>query len=504
MDTENGTNPAADAPQGDDAQASDAPKKRRTGLLIVGVALVAVVTMGITALLVNILNRMYEAQDPYTKVVELDEGTYDPAVWGQNFPAQYEASLKTAEMGSSPSGHGGSKETAAPGDPRDPRDIVATSRIEEDPRLVVMWDGYPFSKDYRHARGHEYMLTDQRYTLRVLDFDQPGTCLNCHASTVPVMDELGNGDREAGYHAMNQMPYREVTEFAEHPVACIDCHAPDTMELRITRPAFERGYNAYMEYQGVEGYDVNRDATHQEMRTFVCAQCHVEYYFRSDNKELIFPWDNGMDIDDIFQTTKDNGHVDFVHARTGAEITKAQHPEFDMFWTQSVHATNGVSCADCHMPYQRDGARKLTDHHIGSPLMDVNASCLTCHTNTEEEMINQVINIQDEFIRSRDVAFDALVQLINALEAAINEGQTDEATLDAARAFQDKASFYLDYVYSENSYGFHAPAYAQRILNDSLDASRKGMLVLNGVDPETFEPSDVSQQNREVAKTRDN
>lgn len=498
METDNDT--TAEQP----SEAQTPKKSNRTGWIIGGVVVIALVTMGITALLANIINRMYEAQEPFTKVVEVDETTYDPAIWGQNFPEQYEASLETREMGLSPTGHGGSRPVPGRDDGTDPRDEIASSRIEEDPRLVTMWDGYAFAIDYRHARGHDYMLEDQRLTLRVLERDQPGTCLNCHASTVPVMDELGNGDRDEGFAIMNQMPYREVTEFAEHPVACIDCHDPQTMELRITRPAFERGIAKLKAHEGIEDYDVNRDATHQEMRSFVCGQCHVEYYFRDDTKELIFPWQNGLDIDDIFQSTKESGHVDFVHARTGAEITKAQHPEFDIFWSNSVHAANGVSCVDCHMPYEREGARKVTNHKITSPMFDVNTSCLNCHSATEEEMLDRVINIQDEFHRTRDVAFDSLVLLIDQLEAAVNDGTADEAAIQAAREYQDKASFYLDYVYSENSYGFHAPAYIQRIIADSLDASRKGQLVLQGVDPSTFEPSSVTTDNRELAESRGN
>lgn len=476
-------------------------KNRRLAIIIAAIAITAVVTAGITALLANVIQRMGEARSPYTKVVELDESVVDPAVWGQNFPLQYESYLRTSQMG--PTVHGGSTEERREATETDPRTVISTSRLEDDPRLKDMWAGYPFSVDYRHARGHSYMLEDQRYTLRVLDFKQPGTCLNCHASTVKVMDELGNGDREAGFAAMNKMPYNEVTKLAEHPVACIDCHDPETMELRITRPAFERGIAAYMKTKGVENYDVNRDATRQEMRSFVCGQCHVEYYFEGDTKELIFPWSKGLDLNEIWEYYKEDGHIDFTHKTTGAKVVKAQHPEFDIFWSNSVHAANGVSCADCHMPYVRDGARKVTDHHIQSPMLAVNQSCLTCHHASEQEMKDRVVKIQDQFISTRDQAFDSLVALIRDLEKAQTDG-TPAAALDAAREYQNKASFYLDYVYSENSYGFHAPAYIQRILADSLDASRKGQLVLQGVDPASFSPSEVSVENEKAAKERGN
>lgn len=477
------------------------PKKRRrtVGLVIAAIALTAVVTAGITALLANIIERQEEAGDSFAKVVDLDDTIADPAVWGQNFPAQYESYLRTSEMTATV--HAGSVEEERAASETDPRTIVSTSRIEEDPRLKEMWDGYPFSVDYRHARGHAYMLEDQRYTLRVQNFKQPGACLNCHASTVTIMDELGDGDREAGFQKMNQMSYADVTQLAEHPVACIDCHDPETMELRITRPAFEKGITALKKSEGVEDYDVNRDATRQEMRSYVCAQCHVEYYFEKETKELTFPWTKGLDIDDIWEYYEEDGHKDFTHATTGAEIVKAQHPEFDI-WSQSVHADNGVSCADCHMPYEAEGAKKVTNHQIQSPMLNVNASCMTCHHSSEEEMKDRVVKIQDQFIGTRDQAFDALVQLIDALEKAQTDG-TPAETLDAAREFQNKASFYLDYVYSENSYGFHAPAYIERILADSLDASRKGQLVLSGVDPATLGPSEITEANKQKSEERE-
>lgn len=485
----------------EEPQATPEKRKRNRwiGILIVAIAITAVVTAGITALLANVIERMGEASDSFTKVVELDDTVVDPAVWGQNFPAQYQSFLRTQEMVATT--HAGSVAEERTPTATDPRTVISTSRLEEDPRLKDMWAGYPFSVDYRHARGHEYMLEDQRYTLRVTEFNQPGTCLNCHASTVALMNELGDGDRDAGFEAMNQMAYTDVTKLVEHPVACIDCHDPETMELRITRPAFERGIAALKASEGVEDYDVNRDATRQEMRSFVCGQCHVEYYFEKDTKELVFPWTKGLDIDQIWEYYLEDGHKDFEHATTGAQVVKAQHPEFDIFWSNSVHAANGVSCADCHMPYEAEGARKVTSHHIQSPLLAVNSSCMTCHHTSEEEMTQRVVGIQDQFIGTRDVAFDSLVALIRALETAQTDGTPAEA-IEQAREFQNKASFYLDYVYSENSYGFHAPAYIQRILADSLDASRKGQLVLSGVDVTTLEPSDISAENEKKSEER--
>jgi nitrite reductase (cytochrome c-552) len=109
---------------------------------------------------------------------------------------------------------------------------------------------------------------------------QPGTCINCHASMYVAYKKLGNGDLIKGFEAINKMPYDEARKNVDHPVACIDCHDPKTMQLRVTRPGFMEGMKALKASQGVKDYDVNRDATRQEMRAFVCGQCHVEYYFK--------------------------------------------------------------------------------------------------------------------------------------------------------------------------------------------------------------------------------
>ena len=447
-------------------------------------------TILVTYLLVDIFQKKQEAAVPSGQVVELTEETYDPAVWGENFPGQYEGYLATAEF--TPDNHGGvMEEHNVEGDPRTE---VKSSKLEEDPRLVALWSGYPFSKDYRHARGHEYMTLDQMYTLRNLDFDQPGTCANCHASMPAVYKELGDGDTQLGFELMGTLPLGDVLDISDSPVSCIDCHDPETMALRITRPAFEAGITALKASEGIEDYDVHRDATRQEMRSYVCAQCHVEYYFAGDDKVLTFPWAEGLDIDDIWDYYMNIGHVDWVHDRTGAQILKAQHPEFDI-WSQSVHAANGVSCADCHMPYERVGSQKMTDHQITSPMKDLNGACGTCHKGGTEILEERIHTIQDRYIESRDRAMDAVDALIDDIEAAVEKGDVSEEQLELAREFQNKASFYVDYVYSENSYGFHAPDYEQRILSQSLDAARKGQLALAGQTREQLEPSEVTTTN---------
>lgn len=439
--------------------------------IAIAVGITAVLTIGIAALLINIFERKQEGRNAFFRVVELDDDTDDPATWGKNFPLQYDSYRRTVDM--ERTRYGGSEAIRQPPNDRDPRDVVSQSKIDEDPRLKKMWLGYPFSVDFREERGHAYMLIDQRETERVKQFKQPGACLNCHASTYVYMKKLGGGDIFAGFSEMNSKPYAEATQNVKHPVSCIDCHDSQSMQLRITRPAFIEGIR---NLKGDQNYDPNTMASAQEMRTYVCAQCHVEYYFKGDEKRLTFPWHKGLKADNMLAYYDEVGFKDFTHAESGAPALKAQHPEFELY-SQGVHARSGVSCADCHMPYKREGGMKISDHQVRSPLLNVNRACQGCHRFPEEEIKARVEEIQGRFIESRNLAMDALMELIDDIKAARQKGATD-AQLKEAWAMQRKAQFFIDFVEAENSAGFHAPGEAMRLLTQALDACRKGQLSL--------------------------
>jgi nitrite reductase (cytochrome c-552) len=339
-----------------------------------------------------------------------------------------------------------------------------------------MWAGYAFSKDFRKKRGHAYMLDDQMYTERQIVTHQPGTCLHCHASIYLPYKKLGDGNLIKGFDKMNQLPYFEARKLVTHPVSCIDCHDPSTMQLRVTRPGFLEGIRALKASQGIKDYDVNTMATRQEMRAFVCGQCHVEYYFKGPEKRLTYPWAKGIIIDSIMAYYEEIKFKDWVHAETGAEVLKAQHPEFET-WSQGIHARSGVACADCHMPYKRVGALKISDHNVRSPMLDINRACQTCHKWSEQELKERVEIIQDGTFRLRNLAMDALIALIEDIKEAKKDGKTD-AALAVPRNFQRKAQFYLDFVESENSTGFHAPEESARILGESINFTRMGQVAV--------------------------
>jgi nitrite reductase (cytochrome c-552) len=454
------------------------------GVVIIAVGLASAL---ITALLMNIFERKSEAKNPYVRLVEVNENDTDPQKWGVNWPKQYESYRLTALTTRTRfGGHGGSE-------------ALPEQKIERDPWLKRMFLGYAFSIDYRDRRGHAYMLQDQEETQR-LTKPQTGSCLHCHASVMPLYRELGGGDALAGLEKTYQMSYQELNAKLHesghaHPVSCVDCHDPGTMKLRVTRPGFLKGIRALAQSAAPvpqmpsierwratnrqEGYDPNVLASRTEMRSFVCGQCHVEYYC-SSALPLTFPWSKGLRVEEVEahwnETTLPDGarFYDYKHAESGAEILKAQHPEFEL-WTQGTHSRSGVACADCHMPYQRDGATKVSDHWVRSPLLNVNRACQTCHHFEEKELLARVDAIQERNFNLLQRAGQALMEQLDAIQAAKQAGAT-EAQLRDALEFQRKAQWRLDFIAAENSMGFHAPQEAARVLGEAADYARQGQV----------------------------
>ena len=471
---------------------------RRRWVPVAVLVVVAIGSAALTWLLTTIVEHKQEAKWPFAQVVQLTDTTYDPAVWGENFPIQYEQYKKTIE---DTDGDFIKVDPTA----EDPREYHTISRIDSETRAKRMWRGYAFAVDYTEPRGHEWALEDQKNTKRTKPpFKQPGTCLNCHASMPEIYDELGNGDRKAGFDAMNAMTYGEAVEHASSSIACIDCHDPKTMELTITRPAFMEGIKQAKAAEGITDYDVNRDATNEEMRTYVCAQCHVEYYFAGEGKTLTFPWSKGLTVYDEMNYYDEVGWTDFTHEESGAPILKAQHPDFET-WAQGIHAANGVTCADCHMSYNREGASKVSNHQIMSPMASedtINSSCLTCHHSSASEMRERVEGIQTRWQSSLNVSFTALDALITDITTAAGNGSATEEQLATARDYQRKAQFIVDYSFSENGRGFHAPAYSISILNQATDWARSGQLALRGVEVQNGVAPAIPEQHLPTGKKK--
>jgi len=473
-----------------------AVRPKKWFLLFVAMALVAAAAAALSAyLLIDIMEKKEEAKNPFFRVVELTDDTEDPALWGKNFPQQYDLYRRTVDM--KRTRYGGSEAWPRTPTEADPRSIVAQEKLDQEPRLKIIWAGYAFAKDFREDRGHAYMLEDQMYTQRQMAAKQPGACLNCHASVYVAQKKLGAGDLFRGFDIMNPLPYAEARKLVKHPVSCIDCHDPQTMQLRITRPAFIEGLRGYKASQGLVNYEVNTMASRQEMRSYVCAQCHVEYYFKGPEKRLTFPWAKGVKVEQILEYYDEAQFKDWTHALTGASTLKAQHPEFEM-WSQGIHARSGVACADCHMPYKRLGAMKISDHHVQSPLLSINNACQTCHRVPEEELKDRAEKIQRKFFHLRNLALDAVVALIQDLQAT-KEKDAANAGIAKALELQRAAQFRLDFAEAENSTGFHAPQEAMRILGEAIDLARMGQIALR--DPR-YQPQSVAEQTREPVEEK--
>ena len=435
-------------------------------LFALSLLITSIIIFTVTVGLANTNNDGKET--PIKWIIPVTEDTTDPAQWGATFPNEYESYKRTVD--STRTRFGGSE-------------AMPESKLERDPWLKRMYAGYAFSIDYRDRRGHAYMLQDQETSKRITEKKQPGACLHCHSSIIPAYRYIGKSDVMKGFELVCSMPYQEAlnlkddkgNKLVQHPVSCVDCHSPDTMELRITRPGFINGIKALKTNQGVNDYDPNRDASQAEMRIYVCAQCHVEYYFKGDGKLLTYPWNNGLKIEDIEKYYDDMLYSDWIHAETGAGVLKAQHPEFEL-WSQGYHAEYGVACADCHMPTVKEGAKEYADHWVRSPVLNINCACLPCHSSSEEEMKKKVDDIQEKTHKMVQQAAKALTDMLDAIVEAKNAGATD-AQLKPIYALQRKAQWRLDFISSENSMGFHAPQEAARILAESIDYSRQAELV---------------------------
>ncbi len=408
-------------------------------------ALIVVILLGL--LVVSIMERRWEAQRPSMVLMPIAEWEPDNAVWGQNYPREYESYLKT-NMDDTRTKYGG-------GFPRD--------YLDEDPRQVILFAGYGFSKDYLQSRGHYYAVEDVTASQRIKSPYMAGTCMTCKSPDVPrLMSSMGVEE----FYAAN---FHDIKEQVTHPIGCQDCHDPKTMKLRITRPALQEAFAGM-------GKDIN-EATHQEMRSLVCAQFHVEYYFKKDPKNyLTFPWTEGTTAEDMIAYYDKHDVADYVHPISKVRVVKAQHPDFELFST-GVHAYAGLSCADCHMPYKSEGGVKFTDHHVQSPLLNVANSCAVCHRWEEDKLIARVESIQDKVQNATWQAEEALVKAHFDVRAAMEAG-TSDAQLSPVRQLIRHGQFQWDYVSASNGMGFHSPQESMRLLGEALNKSQEARLMV--------------------------
>lgn len=397
----------------------------------------------LVALLIFMKNQPLQTRG-VPNLIEIAAMEPDSSVWGVNFPNQYTTFLRT-ETNNARTPYGGS----------DP-----VQKLDVDPRLRILFAGMAFSKDYKEDRGHRWSLTDLRETERVNE-KTPGTCYSCKTANAPMLWA------EMGAAEFSRTPFMELGKQVDQPVGCANCHEVGTMRLIVTNPALE----AALQAQGKDW----RTFTRQEMRTIVCANCHVEYYFAGEGKLLVFPWTKGLSIEKIEEFYNEIGFSDWTHAESGASMIKMQHPEYELYAANSTHFNAGVSCADCHMPYTRDGAVKFSNHNVHSPLLNPAASCGTCHTNVDY-VVGRVTAIQNQVWVTMSASQDALVEAIAAIKNAAETAGADPQLIEEARALHRAAQLRWDFIAAENSMGFHNPEESLRILAAATDLARQAQL----------------------------
>ena len=449
------------------------------GLAILGLAAGIVVLLGLLA--VSIMERRWESQRPALVVRPISPWEPNSAVWGQNYPVEYESYLRT-RITDTKTKYGGA----------DPRDY-----LEADPYAVILFAGYGFSTEYRQGRGHYYAIEDVTGTKRLKRPFNAATCWTCKSTDVPrLMSRMGIKE----FYAAN---FHDLIKEVTHPIGCQDCHEPNTMRLRITRPALQEAFAA-------QGRDISR-ATHQEMRSLVCAQCHVEYYFRTEEKAglknyLVLPWAKGTTLEAILAYYDELDFSDYVHAISGTPLLKAQHPDYELYLT-GIHSFRSVSCADCHMPYHTQGGVKYTDHHVQSPLLNIANSCAVCHRWSEEEIRTRVEGTQTQVENARLAAEEALVRAHFDVAAAGQAGASAE-DLAEVRKLLGRAQFRWDFVAASNGMGFHSPQDSLRLLGEAANLAQQTrvqamrLLAKRGItEPPRYPDVSTRQKAGEVVQT---
>ncbi|AZQ62921.1 ammonia-forming cytochrome c nitrite reductase [Flammeovirga pectinis] len=421
--------------------------KPAVGWLIFALSMAVVFGLGLLAS--SITERRLEGE--YLNAQKRPIAKLEPRneVWGENYPREFESYYETKDT-TFRSKHGGG---------------AMIDMLEEDPRLVILWAGYGFSKDYNQGRGHAYAIDDIQNSLRTggplneNEGPMPATCWTCKSPDVPrLMNELGVEEFYKGKWA------RHGAEIV-NPIGCADCHDEKSMDLKITRPALIEAFEA-------QGKDISK-ASHQEMRSLVCAQCHVEYYFdkKLPGKEgtpyLKFPWRDGMTVDDMEKYYDEIDFSDWTHKLSRAPMLKTQHPDYELF-TEGIHGQRGVSCADCHMPYKSEGGQKFTDHKLQSPLNNVANSCQVCHRESEGSLIKSVYERQDKIIETRNELEKMLVRAHIEAKTAWDNGATEKQMEPILKAIRH-AQWRWDFTAASHGGSFHAPVEMGRIVATGMD-----------------------------------
>ncbi len=425
--------------------------------ILLGGSLVAIAAMGVLAN--SISGKQEERKIINTTPVIIEKGIESKnEVWAKYFPRQYDSWKQTKQ-----------------------NDTI-DDMIEKKPQLAILWAGYGFAKDYNAPRGHFYAVQTNINTLRTGAPVGPDTgpmptaCWTCKSPDVPrVMDEEGENEFFTGKWA-------RLGDQIVNPVGCGDCHDSQTTNLTITRPHLKRA----LEASGVKLDEI----THQDMRSLVCAQCHVEYYFKKTEYKdktgkdqvaqvVTLPWAEGLSVEGAEKYYDSYGFSDWTHKISKTPMLKAQHPGYELYKT-GIHARRGVACADCHMPYVREGAVKYSDHHIANPLDNIANTCLTCHRESEEEFKAVVKRKFERKEQLMELAMNSLAKAHLEAGRAWEAGASEAEMADVQQLIRS-GQWMWDYAIASHGSFYHAPEETLRILSVANDKGQEARVKLVAV-----------------------
>lgn len=375
----------------------------------------------------------------------VDKMILDPKEWQEKYPKIYESFLKTSMMED---------------DTKESSDLGGSHPIDylkRNPNIAILYEGTGFGKEYYAARGHYYALEDVINTAR----PKPGaSCLACKTAEYEKLI-VQQGD------TVFAKDFQEAAQNVEFGITCYNCHRNTPGEkVQITSPHFTEAKKLL--------------SKEPKPGTQACAQCHVEYYFDKETKEVILPWDKGIGVDQIEAYYDEKGFFDWKHPRTGTELIKVQHPEFEMY-SGSGHDVMMVSCVDCHMPEVEENGVAYRSHWAKSPLKTPQESCGKCHGKEAASLVVTVQKIQKEVDAMEVEISDMLVKLTKDLTAAIEDKKLDDKTLEQLRSLHRKAQYRWDFVFVENSTGFHNEEKAKTALNDAKKYAKEALDILAGL-----------------------
>ncbi|MCL2324603.1 MAG: ammonia-forming cytochrome c nitrite reductase subunit c552 [Actinomycetia bacterium] len=338
------------------------------------------------------------------------------------------------------------------------------------PFLNTIYAGSAFAKSYDTPRPHLDALSDAKGSARI-SAKSNSVCYACKSSQYTIAQNSGQNLAKTSFADQKSTMTQTIT--------CYDCHKNYPGSGSRTRQTANGTYLGAIRTAFTTAFATEIKGGRMAPADAACGQCHNEYYFDPKTGEVSMPKELN-DPAKIFDFYEKMGFFDHVNPNTGARMLKAQHPEYDMVSsdTSSMHARNGMTCADCHMEKTASGA---TSHKLTGPLYSAEIRkrvCLSCHTEGDAALVSTITKINAAMMAEITTKGNALAKFTDDLAAANKSGRYSAAQLDPIRAQEREAQWFLDWVMNENSKGLHNPRQAQQCLERCASVTAAGEAAL--------------------------